>query len=204
MEVSEWRNREAKGTGCGCEEGLWNSWHRMCFWDRGMCQRKKVPAQLLPGPSQLTCWPQSHLVMLTAWPPPRTAHQLLTKDNNCSVAFQTQTWDLYFSLKINILKAVFFLTVSAQVVFNYLRKAFLAQANLSTVCLVELAYKPAFRDLLYNIIKRAIFGKNWNHLQQHFFLLCKWLHRSQIIKADHPNLLDNAYSKWKYLSLVIF
>lgn len=91
---------------------------------------------------------------------PHTAHQLLTRDKNFSVAFQTQTWDLYFSLKINILKAVFFLTVQAQVVFNYLRKAFLAQANLFTVCLVEQAYKPAFRDLLYNIIKKAIFEKN--------------------------------------------
>lgn len=185
------RDCDIAGTGCASET-------------RRMCQRKEVPAQLLPGPSQLTCWPRSHLVMLTACPSTPTAHQLLTKDNNCSVAFQTQTWDLYFSLKINILKAVFFLTVPAQVVFNYLRKAFLAQANLFTVCLVELAYKPAFRDLLYNIIKKAIFEKNRNHLQQHFFLLCKWLHRSQIIKADHPNLLDNAYSKWKYLSSVMF
>lgn len=130
-------------------------------------------------------------------PLPPTAHQLLTRDNNSSVAFQTQTWDLYFSLQINILKAVFFLTVPAQVVFNYLRKAFLAQANLFTVCLVKLGYKPAFRDLLYNIIKKAIFEKNWNHLQQPFSLLCKWPHRSQMIAADHPNLLENAYSKWK-------
>lgn len=141
------RDCDTAGRGCASET-------------RGMCQRKEIPAQLLPGPSQLTCWPQSHLVMLTAWPPhPPTVHQLLTKDNNFSVAFQNLTWDLHFSLEINILKAVFFLTAPAQVVFNYLRKAFLAQANLFTVCLVELAYKPAFRDLLYNIIKKAIFEK---------------------------------------------
>lgn len=157
MEVSKWRNREAKVTGCGCEERLTGAGTGCASETRVMCQRKEVPAQLLPGPSQLTCWLQSHLVMLTACLPYPTAHQLLTKYNNCSVAFQTQTWDLYFSLKINILKSVFFLTVPAQVVFNYLKKAFLAQANLSTVCLVELAYKPAFRDLLYNIIKKAIF-----------------------------------------------
>lgn len=93
-------------------------------------------------------------------PLPPTAHQLLTKDNNLPVAFQTQTWDLYFSLKINILKAVFFSHSAGTSCFYYLRKAFLAQANLFTVCLVKLAYKPAFRDLLYDIIKKAIFEKN--------------------------------------------
>lgn len=97
----------------------------MCLRDQGDVSEEAGPCPAAPGPSQLTCWPQSHPVMLTAWPPPPTAHQLLTKDKQLSVAFQTQTWDLSFSLKINILKVVFFLTVPAQVVFIILGKLFL-------------------------------------------------------------------------------
>ena len=100
-------------------------------------ERKEVPAHLLPGPFRLTRWPQSHLRgahSLAHLPP--AAHQLLTGANYFSAAFQTQAWDLYFSSKTNVLKAVFFLTVQARGVFNYLRKAFLGQVNLFTVSLV--------------------------------------------------------------------
>lgn len=98
-----------------------------------------IPAQLLPGPSRLTHWPRSHL--RGAPSPahlPLAAHRLLTGANYFSAAFQTRAWDLYFSSKINILKAVFSHTVQARGVFNYLRKAFLGQANLFTVSLVGL------------------------------------------------------------------
>lgn len=97
---------------------------------------KEVPSRLLSGPSQLTRWRWSRLrdaLSLAHLPP--AAHQLLTGANYFSAAFQTQAWDPYFSSKINILKAVLFLTVQARGVFNYLRKAFLGQANLFTVSL---------------------------------------------------------------------
>lgn len=153
-------NWEAQGAGCGVRRDCDTAGRGHASETRGMCQRKEVPAQLLRGHPSWPAGPSPTWWRSQPAPLPPTAHQLLTKDNNLPVAFQTQTWDLYFSLKINILKAVFFSHSAGTSCFYYLRKAFLAQANLFTVCLVKLAYKPAFRDLLYDIIKKAIFEKN--------------------------------------------
>lgn len=93
------------------------------------------PSPPLPGPSWLARGPMctAHLPLPSTW---AARPWRLTGAKCFSTAFQTQTWDLYFSSKINILKAVFFLTMKAWGVFNYLREAFLGQADLFTVSLV--------------------------------------------------------------------
>lgn len=126
------RDYEVAGRSCAsetsgtCLSEMW-SWTEM----RG---RRSLPTSSQDRP----CWPAGpgpSSVMLTVQLP-RAVHQLFTEASYFSAAFQTQAWDLYFISKINILKAVFFLTVQAQVVFNYLRKALLGWADLFTVSLV--------------------------------------------------------------------
>lgn len=98
----------------------------MCLGDQSDVSEKGAPCPAPPGaiPADLLApTPPADAHSLAPLTP--TLHQLLTKDNNFSVVFQTQTWDLYFILKINILKAVLFLTLLAQVVFIILGKLFL-------------------------------------------------------------------------------
>lgn len=53
----EKQTERLKVLGAGVRRGCDTAGRGCASETKGMCQRKEVPAQLLLGPLQLTCWP---------------------------------------------------------------------------------------------------------------------------------------------------